>query len=52
MTAFQKIAGGIALAMVITAIVLPGRSTQETAVLGGLTNLGQGVIAESEGRNP
>lgn len=50
MTFAQKIAGGIAVAMVITAIALPGRSTQESAVLSGLTSLSQGTIHAAEGQ--
>jgi hypothetical protein len=52
MSAFQKIAAGVAIAMVATALFLPGRSTQEAAVFTGLTNLSKGTIAESEGRTP
>lgn len=50
MTVAQKIAGGIAIAMIITAVVLPGRSAQESATLKGLTGLAQGSIASAEGR--
>lgn len=50
MTVAQKIAGGVALAMVLTAVFLPGRSTQETAVLKGLTSLSQGTIKAAEGQ--
>lgn len=50
MTPAQKIAGGIALAMVLTALFLPGRSPQEAAVLKGATSLSQGTIAAAEGR--
>jgi hypothetical protein len=50
MTAPQKIAGGVALAMVITALALPGRSAQETAVLNGFTNLSKGTISAAEGK--
>jgi hypothetical protein len=50
MTVAQKIAGGVALAMVLTALLLPGRSTQESAVLQGVTNLSKGTIATAEGR--
>jgi len=50
MTAFQKIAGGIAIAMVATALFLPGRSTQESAVFQGAANLAKGSISAAEGR--
>lgn len=50
MTVAQKIAGGVALAMVLTAVLLPGRSKQETAVLEGSTKLFKGTIAAAEGR--
>jgi hypothetical protein len=50
MTVAQKIAGGVALAMVLTAVLLPGRSAQETSVLNGLTSLSKGTISAAEGR--
>jgi hypothetical protein len=50
MTGFQKIAVGVAVAMVATAVFLPGRSTQETAVLSGLTSLSKGTISAAEGQ--
>jgi hypothetical protein len=50
MTVAQKIAGGVAVAMIITAIALPGRSKQEGTVLTGLTNLSKGTIQSAEGR--
>lgn len=50
MSVAQKIAGGLALAMVITAIALPNRSAQETAVLKGFTSLSQGTIKAAEGQ--
>jgi hypothetical protein len=50
MTAFQKIAAGAAVAMVATALFLPGRSTQETAVLQGATSLAKGTISAAEGQ--
>jgi hypothetical protein len=50
MTAFQKIAAGVAIAMVATALFLPGRSTQETAVLQGATTLAKGTISAAEGQ--
>lgn len=50
MTVAQKIAGGIAIAMVATALFLPGRSSQENAVLGNLTKLTTGSINAAEGR--
>jgi hypothetical protein len=46
----QKIAGGIAIAIVLTALFLPGRSTQEAAVLKGATGLTTGAINSAEGR--
>jgi hypothetical protein len=46
----QKIAGGIAIAMIATALFLPGRSPQEAAVLKGATSLSQGTISAAEGR--
>lgn len=50
MSVAQKIAGGVAVAMVLTAMFLPGRSSQERAVLGGLTSLSKGTINSAEGR--
>jgi hypothetical protein len=50
MTVAQKIAGGIAIAMVATALFLPGRSSQENAVLSNVTKLTTGSIAAAEGR--
>ena len=50
MTTFQKLAGFIGIAMVVTAVALPGRSTQETAVLNGLTGLSKGTIYAAEGK--
>jgi hypothetical protein len=50
MTSAQKIAAGIAIAMVATALFLPGRSTQETAVLQGATSLAKGTISAAEGQ--
>lgn len=50
MTVAQKIAGGIAIAMVATALFLPGRSPQEQAVLAGATRLTTGSITAAEGR--
>lgn len=50
MTVAQKIAGGIAVAMVLTALFLPGRSAQENAVFTGATNLAKGSIQAAEGR--
>lgn len=47
---FAKIATGVAVAMVATALFLPGRSSQESAVLNGFTNLSKGTISASEGR--
>jgi hypothetical protein len=46
----KKIAAGIVIAMVATALFLPGRSTQETAVLQGATNLAKGTISTAEGQ--
>lgn len=50
MTTAQKFAGFVGIAMVVTALALPGRSSQETAVLNGLTNLSKGTISAAEGR--
>ena len=50
MTVAQKIAGFVGIAMVATALFLPGRSTQETAVFKGLTNLSKGTISAAEGQ--
>jgi len=50
MTTAQKFAGFVGIAMVATALFLPGRSSQETAVLNGLTNLSKGTIGAAEGR--
>jgi hypothetical protein len=47
MTAVQKFAGGVVLAMVLTAVLLPGRQT--VPVLNATTNLAKGVISTSEG---
>lgn len=49
-TTAQMVAGGIAAAMIITAVALPGRSTQENTVLTGLTNLSKGTISTAEGQ--
>jgi hypothetical protein len=51
MTTAQKFAGFVGIAMVCTALFLPGRSGQETAVLKGLTSLSQGTIGAAEGQN-
>jgi hypothetical protein len=50
MTTAQKLAGFVGIAMVVTALALPGRSTQETAVLKGLTSLSTGTIHAAEGQ--
>jgi hypothetical protein len=50
MTTAQKLAGAVGIAMVVTALALPGRSTQETAVLKGLTSLSTGTIHAAEGQ--
>jgi hypothetical protein len=50
MTFANKIAAGVAVAMIVTALFLPGRSTQETAVLSGLTSLSKGTISAAEGQ--
>lgn len=50
MTIAQKFAGMIGIAMIATALFLPGRSTQETAVLKGLTSLSSGTIHAAEGQ--
>lgn len=47
MTTAQKIAGGVVLAMVATAVLLPGRQT--VPVLNATTQLAKGVISTSEG---
>lgn len=49
MSTMQKLAGAVGIAMVATALFLPGRSAQETAVLKGATNLSRGTIRASEG---
>jgi|HubBroStandDraft_2_1064218.scaffolds.fasta_scaffold68079_4 hypothetical protein len=48
--AAKKLAVAVGLAMVLTALFLPGRSTQETAVLKGLTSLSTGTIQAAEGQ--
>lgn len=50
MNAFQKFAGAVGIAMIATALFLPGRSSQETAVLNGLNKLSTGTIKAAEGR--
>jgi hypothetical protein len=50
MTVAQKLAAAVGVAMVATALFLPGRSTQETAVLSGLRKVSTGTIAAAEGR--
>jgi hypothetical protein len=50
MTFANKIATGVAIAMIATALFLPGRSTQESAVLNGATNLAKGTISTAEGQ--
>lgn len=50
MSTFQKFAGFVGIAMVVTALALPGRSSQETAVLNGFTKLSTGTIKAAEGR--
>lgn len=50
MTVAQKIGAGVAIAMIITALALPGRSSQESAVLNGTTNLLKGTISAAEGQ--
>jgi hypothetical protein len=45
-----KIAAGIAAAMIITSLALPGRSTQEASLLKGFTQLSTGTINSAEGR--
>jgi hypothetical protein len=47
MTVFQKLAGGVVLAMVATSVLLPGRQT--VPVINATTNLGKGVISTAEG---
>jgi hypothetical protein len=46
----KKLAVAIGIAMVATALFLPGRSPQETAVLKGLTSLSTGTISAAEGQ--
>jgi hypothetical protein len=50
MTFANKIATGVAFAMIATALFLPGRSTQEAAVFNGATSLSKGVISSAEGQ--
>lgn len=50
MTVLQKGAVFVGIAMVATALFLPGRSPQESAVFNGLTNLTKGTISSAEGR--
>jgi hypothetical protein len=50
MSTAQKIAGFVGITMVLTALFLPGRSQQESAVLNGVTNLSKGTIQAAEGR--
>jgi hypothetical protein len=44
----QKIAGGVVLAMVATAVLLPGRQT--VPVLNAATNFSKGTISTAEGQ--
>jgi hypothetical protein len=46
----KKLALAVGIAMVATALFLPGRSAQETAVLKGLASLSQGTIKAAEGQ--
>lgn len=48
MTTAQKFAGGVVLAMVATAVLLPGRQT--VPVLNATKNLSVGVIRSAEGQ--
>jgi len=50
MTTMQKLAGFVGVAMIATALFLPGRSPQEKAVLQGAANLSRGTITAAEGR--
>lgn len=50
MTALQKIAVGVAVAMVATAVFLPGRGPAETAFFKGATDLSKGTIKAAEGQ--
>jgi hypothetical protein len=50
MTFANKAVGLVGIAMIATALFLPGRSAQETAVFTGLTNLSKGTITAAEGR--
>jgi hypothetical protein len=47
MSTAQKLAGGVVLAMVATAVLLPGRQT--VPVINATTGLAKGVITTSEG---
>lgn len=47
MTTLQKVAGGVVVAMVATAVLLPGRQT--VPVLNAGTNLIKGTISTAEG---
>lgn len=47
MTVAQKIAGGVVVAMVLTAALLPGRQT--VPALNALTGLAKGTISTAEG---
>jgi hypothetical protein len=48
MSVGQKVAGGVVLAMVATAVLLPGRQT--VPVLQATSTLANGVIRTSEGQ--
>ena len=47
MSVAQKFVGGVVVAMVLTAVLLPNRQT--VPVLGALTNLSKGTISTAEG---
>lgn len=49
MSTIQKLAAAVGIAMVATALLLPGRSAQEAAVLNGATKLSRGTIKAAEG---
>lgn len=45
----KELATAVGIAMIATALFLPGRSNLETAVLNRLTSLSRGVIRVAEG---
>jgi hypothetical protein len=50
MEILKPVGFAIAVAMVLTALFLPGRSAQESAVLSTLSSLATGSIRTAEGR--